>query len=114
MGTLSFKDLTFYAYHGVFKEEQKIGTYFTVDLIIDTDFSKVFASDYIGDTIDYTKVYQCIKTQMEIKSNTIEHLLHRVGQMLKQEFKAKKIDLTITKHHPPFKGIPSVSVSDSF
>ena len=53
MQQISLEGMRFYAYHGVYEEEQIIGNYYTVDVYIHTDFSKASESDDIFETINY-------------------------------------------------------------
>ena len=40
MSVISIENMEFYAYHGCFKEEQQIGTWFQIDLNIEADTFK--------------------------------------------------------------------------
>ena len=61
MGQLVLENMEFYAHHGHFDEEQTIGGRFTVDLVIDTDFSKAAETDNLEDAVDYSLVYEMVK-----------------------------------------------------
>ena len=58
MSKITIENMEFYAYHGHFEEEQKIGTWFSLDLTMDVDTSKAELSDELDDTVDYSAVYQ--------------------------------------------------------
>ena len=70
--------MEFYAYHGCFEEEQKIGTWFNVDLSLEVDTSKAEKSDNIEDTVNYQSVYQVVKEQMMIPSHLLENVARRI------------------------------------
>jgi len=67
-----------YAYHGCMEEEARIGGHYTVDVAIDTDFSKAAASDELIDTVDYCAVQQIVEEEMAIRSKLIEHVGQRI------------------------------------
>ena len=71
MALISIEKMEFYAYHGCFEEEQKIGTWFNVDLSLEVDTSKAEKSDNIEDTVNYQAVYQVVKEQMMIPSHLL-------------------------------------------
>jgi dihydroneopterin aldolase len=112
MGKIVFEGLEFYAYHGVFEEEQKIGGYYTIDLELDLDFSRAATTDDIAGTVDYSKVYELLKLEMAKKSKLIEHVAGRIVSMLFVSF--KQVDyvwLKLTKQKPPVDGnVNGVSV----
>ena len=56
MAIISIENMEFYAYHGCFEEEQKIGTRFQVDLNMEVDTSLSENSDNLNDTVDYLAV----------------------------------------------------------
>ena len=68
MSKITIENMEFYAYHGHFEEEQKIGTWFSLDLTMEVDTSKAELTDELEDTVDYSAVYQVVKEQMMIPS----------------------------------------------
>jgi len=71
--------MEFYAHHGHFDEERIIGGRFTVDLVIDTDFSKAAETDDLEDAVDYSKVYEIVRAEMSSPSHLLEHLAKRIS-----------------------------------
>ena len=97
--------MEFYAYHGHFEEEQKIGTRFSLDLIMDVDTSKAELSDELDDTVDYSAVYQVVKEQMMIPSKLLENVGRRILNTIKERFPdVKDATLKIRKMNPPLGG----------
>jgi dihydroneopterin aldolase len=76
-----------FAYHGCLEEEAKIGTHYTVDVWMETDFSEAAKTDDLTKTIDYVTVYDIVKKQMAIRSKLIEQVGQRIVDELKSEFK---------------------------
>lgn len=94
-----------YAYHGCLKEEGLIGTDYTVDVTMETDFTVAAQTDDLTKTIDYVVVYQIVKEQMAIRSNLIEQVGQRIVNELKATFSSiLKMDVKVTKHNPPMNG----------
>jgi len=97
--------MEFFAYHGCFREEQLIGTKFVVDLRVETDTTTAEKSDYLHDTVNYTDLYNAVKTEMEQKSHLLEHVAKRILVSISGKFPAiTGIDLTISKLNPPVGG----------
>jgi len=57
--------MVFYGFHGVYPEERKLGQRFNVSLSIYTDDRLDSQIKELGDTVDYTKVYDEVKSIME-------------------------------------------------
>jgi len=112
MHIIRIQNAEFFAYHGVHPEEQKIGGKFTVDLSLETDFTKAAEEDDLNGTVDYAAVYEIIETEMKIQSKLIENLAYRIVQKLKKEFpKIHSIKIEVSKHKPPISGnLEKVSV----
>ncbi len=106
MGEICLEGMEFFAYHGLFDEEQKVGNRFTVDLKIETNFSKAGQTDLLKDTINYAEVYQIVKLCMEEKHRLLEHLAYQIVNKIKANFpQAKGIEVKIDKHNPPIGGV---------
>ncbi len=105
MSKITIENMEFYAYHGHFEEEQKIGTWFSLDLIMDVDTSKAELSDELDDTVDYSAVYQVVKEQMMISSKLLENVGRRILNTIKERFPdVKDATLKIRKMNPPLGG----------
>ena len=105
MSLIAIENMEFYAYHGHFEEEQKIGTWFSLDLIMEVDTSKAESSDELEDTVDYSTVYQVVKEQMMIPSKLLEHVGRRILDTIKERFPdVKNARLKVRKMNPPLGG----------
>ena len=78
MGTIILEGMEFYAYHGVYEEEQKIGNRYEVTLSVATDFTDGAAADDIDGTIDYGELYHIVSAVMQAPTK----LLERIGQRI--------------------------------
>ncbi len=100
--TVFIKGLRIYAYHGVLPQEQVVGSYFTIDISINTDFSKAIFDDDLNGTINYAEVLNIIKREMAIPSKLMEHVAGRIiSSVFHQIESAQHIRLQITKENPP-------------
>lgn len=105
MGRIAISGMRFYAHHGCFGEERAIGTHFLVDLQLEVDTSAAEISDNIDDTVNYLKVYQVVKQEMERPSNLLEHVAHRVGEAVLSQFSdTKSVVVKMSKLNPPLGG----------
>ena len=112
MHKIHLENCVFYAYHGFYKEETKIGGRFRIDLTLTTDFNRGKSNDDLQGTVDYSKVYQTIKQEMGIPSQLLEHVGGRIVKALFAQFSGiKEINLKLCKLNPPIKGeIAGVSI----
>lgn len=112
MGQIQIENMEFYSFHGHFREEQIVGNKFLVDLVIETDMKIPAGSDNLKDAVDYQRIYQITKLQMEKKSHLLEHIAGRIIDAIYAEMKGiTKITVKVSKMNPPMGGkIGSVSV----
>jgi len=108
MGTIQLLGLEFFAYHGFYKEEQKIGNKYGVDISIRTDLFSAATDDELRKTINYEQLYKIIREEMEIPAKLLEHLAFRIGErVLKNYNSVKEVTITVKKFNPPIGGVCS-------
>lgn len=96
------ENVKFYAFHGVFPQERKVGNDYQVSLRIGYDISRAMVSDDVNDTLNYAEVYQLLSQEMSVPSALLERVAGRIGDRLFRKFPAiQSIDLTIIKVNPP-------------
>lgn len=96
------KGIQIYAYHGVLPQENKVGSYFYIDMNIKTDFSSASKNDSLEGTINYADLYLCVKEEMKIPSKLLEHVAERIAKRIFHEFaKIEEIEIKISKENPP-------------
>ena len=112
MGLIQIENMEFYSFHGHFKEERIVGNKFIVDLTIETDMKHPMKSDNLADAINYQRVYEIVKQQMEVKSHLLEHIAGRILDAVYAEMEGiKKATVKVAKMNPPMGGkIGSVNV----
>ncbi len=94
------KDLKFYGFHGVYPEEQIVGTTFRADAVIDIDPNLPgFSSDRLDDTVNYeTIVERIIKIGTTQKYKLIEKLAQTMAEsVLHMDSNILAVDITIYK-----------------
>jgi 7,8-dihydroneopterin aldolase/epimerase/oxygenase len=112
MGTICIEDMEFYSFHGHFKEERIVGNRFLVDLTIETDMKIPQESDNLKDAVNYQRIYEIAKLQMEKKSHLLEHIAGRILDAIYNEMEGiTKVTVKVSKMNPPMGGkIGAVSV----
>jgi len=112
MGLIIIENMEFYSFHGHFKEERIVGNKFLVNVTIETDMEIPSESDNLKDAVNYQRVYELIKQQMELKSHLLEHIAGRILEEIYAEMEGIiKVTVKVSKMNPPIGGkIGSVSV----
>lgn len=102
---ITLHKMRFYAYHGVFAQEQRVGNHFIVELTFWADIAESLHRDELEETISYADVYEVIKAEMAIPSRLLEHVVGRISERLFATFpRMQRIALTLSKCNPPFPG----------
>ncbi|MBK6979002.1 MAG: dihydroneopterin aldolase [Cytophagaceae bacterium] len=118
MDQIALEGMEFFAYHGHFDEEQKIGNKYSIDLYLDTNLKLPASSDKLKDTIDYGIIYQKVSSVMAQKHRLLEHVAYDIIESLKVEFaNVNKIRVVVSKFNPPIGGVcnkAKVTIEESF
>jgi len=95
--TIQLNNIQFYGYHGLYKEEQKVGNNFIVNLSI--EFVPVnHKITSIRETIDYVQVYHLVNTRMQITTPLLETIVRDIADSIFEKFSmAQKVNIQITK-----------------
>ena len=107
LSIIRLQNAVFYAYHGVLSDEQNLGGKFQVDVELHCDLSRGARSDILKETVDYERVYDCIR------SIVVGHkfmLLERLGSeiakgILGQFSKVKRVVVRVRKPGAAVKGV---------
>ena len=114
MGKIIIEQMEFFAFHGHFEEEQRIGNKFLVDIEIETvRTEKAATTDHLKDALDYQQVYDLVSKQMAITSHLLEHVAGRIMEAIIEQFKAiiSFLRIKVSKINPAMGGsIGKVSV----
>lgn len=112
MGLIQIENMEFYSFHGHYREERIVGNKFLVDITIETDMSIAAQSDNLKDALNYQRIYEIVKIQMDMKSHLLEHIAGRILDAVYAEMKGiMKATVKVSKMNPPMGGkIGSVSI----
>ncbi len=115
--TIELKGLRFFAEHGMYAEEIKIGNEFEVSLCISIQAPKEPIVS-IDQTINYVEVYRIVKDEMIEPKHLLETCAMKIVERLHEEFnRIEKIQITVKKLAPPitnFTGSVGVSICKEF
>ncbi len=101
---IQLNNARFYAFIGVYPEEQIAGNWFEVNINVSaTDIKEV--PTCITETLDYSLLYQVAKEEMTQKDTLIETVAGRIGQRLLNQAKGvETVEVSITKLAPALGG----------
>ena len=106
MDQIALEGLEFFAFHGYYDEEQKIGNKYGVDLYIKTNLLAAGASDKLQQTVNYEVLYRLVAEEMRAPARLLEHVAHRVMDRILAEFPGvRKVKVSVSKFNPPLGGI---------
>ena len=106
MGQIALEGMEFFAFHGYYDEEQKIGNKYGLDLFIETDLRSAAASDDLHQTVNYETLYALVVAEMKIPARLLEHLGHRIIDKVYERFPfVKQVRVSVYKYNPPLGGI---------
>ncbi len=104
--TIALEGLAFYAYHGFFEEEQRLGNHYQVDITLETDFSEAGRQDDLAHTVDYGVLYQIIADTMQTPAKLLEHIAQKIVNQVFERFETvKMVEVCIGKQNPPLGGL---------
>ena len=95
------------------EEEGVVGGGYVVDVVVEFDLSAVEKSHNLKDTVNYIKVFNCVKKEMKKPARLLETLLERTVSSLKKIHPSiTSVDVKIEKINPPVGGdVGSVAIS---
>ena len=106
MDTIFMKEMSFYAFHGVYPEENRLGQRFLVSLALDCDLRKAGASDDLSLSVDYAEVYNMTS---EIVQGKPRKLIEAVAEDVANAILAKypqvvELSVKVEKPEAPIPG----------
>jgi len=105
MAVIALEEMEFYAYHGFYPEENKIGGYYLVDVYLETPAEIATKKDELSGTINYETVYSICKTEMQVISKLIEHVAQRIFDNIHQKYASlQSLKVRVSKLNPPLGG----------
>ncbi|MFB5663782.1 dihydroneopterin aldolase [Alteribacillus sp. HJP-4] len=106
MDKIHMQGMEFYAYHGVFSEENKLGQRFRVDIVMEADLREAAAEDNIEKSINYAEAYEAVKDVVEKEQyDLVETIAEGVAANLFKNFSIlKRVNVKVIKPDPPIPG----------
>ncbi|GAA4820642.1 dihydroneopterin aldolase [Algivirga pacifica] len=106
MDKIALEGMEFFAYHGFYEEEQKIGNKYGVDLEVETDFGAAAQGDTLNDTVNYESLYKITKEVMEEPVKLLEHIAGKIiAKVLDTHASAQTVQVVVRKYNPPIGGV---------
>ena len=115
--TLHLEKLQFFAYHGLYDGEKRLGNEFELNISV-SFFSTKPVVDEIDDTINYAAVYELAKSEMLQPRELLETFLSELAQKIKQQFpQITKLKMSLHKLQMPlnnFQGRIGVEIEKEY
>ena len=106
MGKISLEGMEFFAYHGYYDEEQKIGNKYAVDVEVETDLSRAGRKDALAETVNYEELYRLIAKVMGKPARLLEAISYQIIEDIFAAFTAADVvEVSISKFNPPIGGV---------
>ncbi len=105
--TIRLENCAFFARHGVYSEEEKLGQRFFVDAVLKVEAGEGLVNDDIDDTVDYGVAFSLIE---KIVTGTRRYLIEALAldiatAMLDTFDSVQQVEITIRKPNAPVMGI---------
>lgn len=106
MDKIILSGMTFYGYHGVFPEENKLGQKFIVDAEVYVSLKEAGRTDDLKHSINYADIYTVVKRIVEEQQySLIEAIAEQIAQdTLKGWSQIAEVMVRVVKPNPPIAG----------
>ncbi len=107
MDYIHLRDMQFYGYHGVLKEENILGQRFRASVSLAVDIQKAGQNDDLNDTVSYVGVYDICKEVIEGKPyKLIEAVAEAIASQILKNYKEQihGVKVEVIKPDPPIPG----------
>jgi dihydroneopterin aldolase len=105
MAWIHLEGMRFYAHHGVYEEERRIGGEFIVDVSVQTGIFAAAHTDSLEQTINYETVFQICRMEMQQPRQLIETVLLGIINRMKFQFATMQaLRVRLRKINPPLGG----------
>lgn len=99
--TIELLGLRFFAEHGMYQEEMKVGNEFEVDVIVETRAPKKIIHS-MEQTVNYVEVFRIVQEVFSVRKQLLETCAMEIASQLEQQFsELEKITIAIKKISPP-------------
>ena len=102
---VSLKGMAFYSHHGYYTHERTRGNNYIIDVDIIYDIERAADTDDLENAINYEKVYEICRVEMDNPRHLIESVARDLCAKLKHEFPtAERVTVTLEKLKPELGG----------
>ena len=99
--TIELKGLRFFAEHGMYVEERKVGNQFEIDLEVSYKVPKHTITT-MEETVNYVEIYRIVEERFLEYKNLLETCAMEICEALHEQFsEIRKISISIKKINPP-------------
>lgn len=107
MDVICVRGMRFFAYHGLFEEEHKLGQRFVVNLWLHLDLRSVGQSGDLQETVDYGAAYELVRQVVEGEAvPLLEMLAERVAHRLLTSYdNLQAVSVEVEKPSAPVPGV---------
>lgn len=114
---IQLQALRFFAAHGMYAEEKKVGNDFEVDLTLETP-APPQPIQHLGETVDYVEVYSIVEEVFRTEKSLLETCAMLIAERVKERFpQVLLVEVAVRKLAPPitrFSGSVAVTYRKSF
>lgn len=107
MDYIHLREMQFYGYHGVLKEENVLGQRFNATVSLAVNIQKAGLTDELSDTVSYVGVYDICKEVMEGKPlKLIEAVAETIATRILENYQGQVlgVKVEVIKPDPPIPG----------
>tara|TARA_B100000497_G_C7517829_1_gene314897 strand:- start:255 stop:602 length:348 start_codon:yes stop_codon:yes gene_type:complete len=104
MARIGLQGMKFYAFHGYYDFERRIGNEFIIDVMVDIPMQNS-PEEKISNTYNYEEIHSIVKIYMGKRYLLLETLAHDIAKDVKNSHEEiTKVHIKIQKLNPPLGG----------
>jgi len=105
MGKIAIEGMKFYAHHGYYAEERRVGNHFEADVYVHASLQQAGETDDLQATVNYEVIWELARDAMQDSSFLLEHVALRLYRSIRARFPGiSSCKVRITKLNPPIPG----------
>jgi 7,8-dihydroneopterin aldolase/epimerase/oxygenase len=106
MAIISLEGAEFFAYHGFYEEERKIGNKYSIDISVSAEVASAAAEDRLEQTVNYEGLYAIVRQEMQVPSHLLEHIAYRIIEQTYATYPhIEWVEVKVSKYNPPIGGV---------
>lgn len=91
----------FFAFHGFYPEEQKLGNWFVVDIDVEFTPTANIREDDLGNSVNYEQLYDIACEEMKLTKKLIETVAQAIIDEVKKQYTfVNRIKVQVKKMNP--------------